>query len=273
MQKENEKLKNDKAIFDQIQIIKDSYEVDKVDVIEEEMSFLDHLNRLCQLILNDNLFSAYHVLDKQSLTQWHNKRFSRWIKKFIFTNTKNIFYLMLLVTITGFLISEALSFYSIDGVITTKTYIKAILTEVCFIFLNGYRSSGILQGIWVNFLRGGIFTLMMLVISSQSLMVGTGKISENAAIQQQIILIEGQIKEKDKELDYYSKKDWPKNFTRTTIEKQNLVDKLIILKEKQEGGKNEEISKIELYKMYGRAAFRILLLFISILITRRIFTF
>lgn len=271
MQKNDENEKNEILKF--AKQMQSEYKAAEVDQEEEEMRFLDKLNRLVQIILNDDSFSMYSNLEEDSLKTWHKKRFSRWLKRTLFANTKNFLYFILLATITGFLVSEALSFYAIDGVLTTKTYVKAILTEVCFIFLSGYRSSDKLTMVWASFLRVGIFCLMMFVITSQALDVGTKTVSENEAIAQQIVLIEEQIKQKEKDIKYFQEIGWPRNAARTTIEKQELVKKLIKLKEEQAGGKNEDVSKREIYKMYGRAAFRVLLLFISVLITRRLFTF
>ena len=271
---ENGKINNGKQILDQIKEIKSSYEAEQVDEHEEELSFLDRFNKLIRLILDDNSISVYQALDKESLERWNKKRFSRFLKKLIIDNFRNVLYFLLLSTITGFLVSEALNFYSLDGIISTKTYVKAILTEVCFIFLSGYRASGKLQTVWVSVLRASIFCLMMFVISSQTLTIGTSTISEAEKIQDQVVLIEKQIAEKDKEIIYYRDvKNWPITTKQLIKEKDELVRKLVNLKEQQASGKNEDVSEVEKYKMYGRAAFRIILLFISILITRRIFSF
>lgn len=270
---EKEKIENGKEILHYIKGMRSEYEAAEVDQQEEEMRFLDKLNRLIQLILKDDSFSIYTAISETNLQKWHKSRLTRIIKNLLFSNLRNSLYFILLATITGFLVSEALSFYAIDGVISTKTYVKAILTEVCFIFLSGYRSSTKLGMIWTSFLRGGIFCLMMFVITSQTLDVGTRTISENEVIAQQIVLIEEQIKQKEKDIEYFKKINWPKNAARTTIEKEELVKKLIKLKEEQAAGKNQDVSERERQKMYGRAAFRILLLFISVLITRRIFSF
>jgi len=157
--------------------------------------------------------------------------------------------------------------------VTTKVYVKALLTEVCFIFLSGYKSKDILEKVWVNALRVGIFFLMIFVITSQTFKIGIQGSSEVNLIEQQIVLVQEQIKQKEKDIEYFKKIGWPRNAARTTIEKQDLLQKLISLKEEQAKGKNKDVSKIETYKMYGRAAFRVLLLFISVLITRRIFSF
>ena len=180
----------------------------------------------------------------------------------------------MLATITAFLVSEALSFYAIEGVVTTKTYVKAILTEVSFIFLSAYHTKGKLEAVWVNFLRAGIFCLMLFVISSQTFTIGTKNIAEIDSIQEQIVFVEQQIADKDKEIVYYRDvKNWPRNTRERILEKEELVKKLIKLKEEQAGGKNQKVSQVEKYKMYGRAVFRVLLLFISVLVSRRIFSF
>lgn len=273
MQDENEKTKNKEDILKQVQEIQDNFATELVDKDEEEMSFLDRANKLIRTILSDDSISIYETLNKESLDKWKKARFSRWIKNLVFKNLRNSLYFLLLATITGFLVSEALTFYAIDGVIDTKTYVKAILTEVCFIFLSGYRCKQLLEQVWVGILRISIFLLMMFVISSQTLKVGVSGSSEANIIQEQIKIVEQQIVEKEKDIQYFKQINWPKNAARTTIEKQELLKKLIALKESQASGKNRDVSQVELYKSYGKAAFRVLLLFISVLITRRIFSF
>ena len=203
MQEQDGKIQNGKEILQQIKDLKSTYEYEQVDQAEEELTFIDKVNKLVQLILGDSSVSLREVMDKERLEKWHKKRISRIIKKLVLGNIKNSLYFILLATITGFLVSEAVQFYAIAGVISTKTWIKAILTEVSFIFLSGYRSEGKLQTLWVNFLRAGVFSLMMFVISSQAIDTGTRTISENTAITQQIEFIQEQIKEKDKQIAYY----------------------------------------------------------------------
>jgi hypothetical protein len=271
-------MKNNKEIIDQASKIKDNFEANietQEDITNDKMNFLDQMNNLVHLILNDDTVSVYDVLTEKNLKMWNERRKSFWnkIKKFAVNNFRNLLYFSLLATITGFLISEALSFYAIDGVISTKTYIKAILTEVCFIFLSGYRTETKAGLAWVTTLRIGIFSLMMLVISSEVLLEGTKEIGNTSSISEQIIFIEQQIQEKEKDIKYFKEINYPRNVTRVTIERQELTQKLISLKEQQAKGSNEQVSKIVEYKMYGKAFFRVLLLFISVLITRRLFSF
>jgi hypothetical protein len=272
MSENDEKQKNDEML-QFANKMRSEYKAAEVDEEEQEMEFLDKLNRLVQIIVNDDSFSMYSNLSESSLKRWHGKRFSRALKRLFSFNTKNLLYFTLLATITGFLVSEATSFYAIDGMVSAGTYVKAILTEICFIFLSGYRSTDKLTAVWASFLRVGIFCLMMFVITSQAFDTGIGKVSENENIQQQVVLLEEQIKQKEKDIAYFKEINWPKNAARTTIEKQELVQKLINLKDQQASGKNKDVSEREVYKMYGRAIFRVLLLFISVLITRRLFTF
>lgn len=270
---ENGKIQNGKEILDQIKKIKHDYAAEDVDVAEEELSFLDRLNKLIQLILNDGSLSIYTALTPESLERWRKSKFKRSIKRLFVNNFRNFLYFCLLATITGFLVSEALDFYAIGEIITTKTYVKAILTEVCFIFLSGYRSSNILETFFVTILRGCVFSLMLFVITSQTFMTGTKTVENTKAIQQQILLIEKQISNKEQEIEYYRKKDWPITMKQLIKEKEKLTDKLIILKEKQAQGASEKVSDLVRYKTYGKAFFRVILLFISILVTRRIFKF
>lgn len=275
---------NSKEIAKKINNLRNDFESKKIDEKQDSYDFLEKLNSLVQSILGDDSLSLYDLMNEERLTEWSQNRNKTttwnqlaktllgaglWVKN----NTVNILYFSLLATITLFLVSEALNFYAIDGVVSQKTYLKAILTEVCFIFLSGYRSVGWIQMMWVNFLRACIFCLMLFVITSQTIDIGTKTISEISSIEKQMVFVEQQIKEKQKQIAHYKSINWKKNYTRSILEKEELVKKYINLQEKQAAGKNTDVSKVEEYKMYGRAVFRILLLFISALITRRIFKF
>lgn len=267
-EKDSEQLR-EKEIAEEISKIRSEFESSIEDKEEVEMSFLDRINRLIQLILNDDSFSIYKALDKQSLEKWQKSK----IKRFVFKNHHKVIYLLLLATITGFLVSEALTFYAIEGVISSKTYVKAILTEVCFLFLSTYRTSSIMEKGLVYFLRAGIFALMLFVITSETFTLGTKYIGNVDSIKQQIVLLEDQIKQKEATINFYMEKGWGVNVRKHTDDKNELVKELLDLKKQQALGANEKVSKIEEYKMYGRAFFRVLLLLISTLIARRLFKF
>jgi hypothetical protein len=267
-------MDEDKKILDQVNKIRSKFKTTTVDESENELSYLDELNRLIRNIFKDDPTDVYSTLSEEGLKRWKKQKLRRWLKrKLTNLNIRNILYFLLLATITCFLVSEAVGFYAEVGVVSFKTWVKAILTEVCFIFLSGYRSSGKLQAVWVNFLRAGIFTLMMFVISSQTFTIGTKSISEIDSIQQQVVVLEKQIKEKEDQMTHYKSINWPRNYTSTRIEKEKLVDKLLALQDEQARGKNKSVSSVEKVNMYGKAAFRVLLLFISVLITRRLFSF
>ena len=243
------------------------------EVVVAEMSFLDRLNKLVQMILKDDSLTIYTALDQESLEKWKNKRFSRWFKRTITANYKNTFYFLFLASITAFLVSEAVTFYADGNMADFKTYVKAILTEVSFIFLSGFKTADLKQKIWVNTLRAGVFALMLFVISSQTIMSGTKFSTNSSAIQEQIQILEVQIAEKEKTIQFYIDKGWGNNVRKQTEDKNKLVDKLLALKEQQAQGSNEKVSDLVIYKSYGQAFFRVLLLLISVLITRRLFIF
>jgi len=272
-------IKNGKEIVDQIKKIKNDYEANletNESIIQEKLSFLDRLNKLVTLILNDESISIYDVLTQENIEIWNIRRntFKYKVKSFLTKNLSNSLYLLLLLTITAFLVSEALGFYAIDGILSTKTYVKAILTEVCFIFLSGYRSNTKVELVLVGALRVSIFCLMMFVITSQVLLDGTKDIGNTDSITEQVELIENQIKEKEKNIIYYRDvKKWSITTKQLIKDKDVLVNKLLELKQEQGKGSNSQVSKLIKYRMYGRAIFRIMLLFISVLITRRIFKF
>lgn len=266
-------MKNKEDVIKKIDDLRSSYRVELEDSQEETMSLLDQVNDLIRSIFNDPSISVYTTLSKENLDKWKKSRFKRWLKNKLFGNVQNFFYFLLLITITGFLVSEALDFYAIGETISTKTYVKAILTEVCFIFLSGYRSDNKVQAIGVSALRVSIFCLMLFVITSKTFIDSSKNTGNTTAIAQQVALIEQQITQKEKDMAYYLKKDWPRNYSATRLEKEKLTNSLIKLREKQAQGANAQVSELVKYKAYGKAFFRVLLLFISMLVTRRIFTF
>jgi len=267
-------LEKNKNIINKIEKLRSGYKIELADEQEEQMSFLDEINDLIRSIFNDTSLSVYTVFNQENLDQWKKSRFTRWVKNTVLGNINKLFYFILLATITGFLVSEALEFYSIDGIISSKTYVKAILTEVCFIFLSGYRSNNKIQMAAVSILRVSIFCLMLFVITSKTFINSEKNTSNTNSITKQIILLEEQIEEKKKSIVYYRDvKKWPITTKQLVQEKDKLVDQLIELRGKQATGATEEVSELVKYKAYGKAAFRVMLLFISMLITRRMFSF
>jgi len=113
----------------------------------------------------------------------------------------------------------------------------------------------------------------LFVISSQTIYNGTKFQGNSESIQAQVELLEKQIAEKEKTIQFYIDKGWGNSVRKQTEDKNKLVDKLIALKEEQAKGSNEKVSNLVIYKSYGQAFFRVLLLFISVLITRRLFSF
>lgn len=268
---DNANLQNGLDILEHIKGMKSDYESKPDDVVQAEMSFMDRLNRLVQLILNDESFTIYTALTPAAMEQWKRNRLKRWFTNLV--SSKKTFYFLFLASITAFLVSEAVIFYADGNTADFKTYVKALLTEISFIFLSGFKSADIQQKIWVNTLRAGVFSLMLFVISSQTIMSGAKFQTNSSAIQEQIVILEKQIAEKEKTIQFYIDKGWGNSVRKQTEDKNKLVDKLIVLKDQQAQGSNEKISDLVIYKSYGQAFFRVLLLLISVLITRRLFSF
>lgn len=267
-------MKTNEEVVKKIENLRKSYKVELEDSNEETLSLLDLINDLIGSIFDDSSMSVYSVFNQENLDKWKEKRFFRQFKQFFVKNTRKMLYFALLSTITAFLVSEALDFYAIDGVIDSKTYVKAILTEICFIFLSGYRSEGKWQTAAVTALRASIFCLMLFAITSKTFLDSSKTTSNTDVIAQQVVLLQDQIEEKNKNIIYYKGlKRWPTTVKQIMQEKDILVKKLIVLKEKQASGSTKEVSELIKYKAYGKAFFRVILLFISMLITRRSFSF
>jgi len=268
-------LSKDEEILKAAEKIRNSYATKFVDEEEEQLSFIDEVNKLLQSIFKDNPSDVYTALSPEKLEKWKKSKWRRF--RSLFMNREQlqkIFYIALLTTITAFLVSEALPFYALGGVVATSTYVKAILTEVCFIFLNGYRSVGKLQTTAVIALRVSIFVLMMFVITSRVIFESAENVSEISNVQSQIELLIVDIAKKEETIEFYRKKNWGVNVRMQEEVRDKLREELLKLKTRQlETKKSEAVSDLIVFKAWGRAAFRMLLLLISVLISRRLFHF
>ena len=105
-------------------------------------------------------------------------------------------------------------------------------------------------------------------------MQGTNKIAEISNLDAQARVLEKQIKDKEKEIDFYMKKDWGGNTRQRILERDKLAEQLRELNERQiKEGASKEASALIQYKTYGKAAFRLILMLISVLLSRRLFKF
>jgi len=250
--------------------IRDKFKTEFIDESDAaEMSFIDALDGHIKDLLGDNHKDIYTTLNEERLKKWHKSRWKR-LTKIVFSKSSLLFCFLGVVTL--FLMTEALDFYAVDGSITFRTYVKAALTEAAFIFLSVYRTSGKLQMLSVGFMRAALFSLMLFVISSGVIFTGTNIRSEISNLAEQIKIVEIQVAEKQKEINYYISIKWPRNATTSRLEKEKLVAKLLEIKQTQiSEKKNESVSDLVLYQTYGRAVFRTLLLLISVLISRKLF--
>lgn len=240
---------------------------------EVSLSFIDEVNSLVRIILKDDPIDVYTLLTPEELSKWRQQKIKRHLKKILSkVSIRSILYFILLSTITGFLVSEAVHFYS-EGEINIKTWLQAILTEVCFIFLSGYRAESISQKIFLPVLRASIFCLMLFVITSEITLKGTKDISSIDNLSDRISRLEKQIDSINKEIDYYKSVDWKWRMVQSIKTRDELEKQIQQLKEQQSSEGSKEVSNILQYKMYGKAAFRVILLMISVLITRRLFSF
>jgi hypothetical protein len=115
---------------------------------------------------------------------------------------------------------------------------------------------------------------MLFVITSSVAFQGAGDVAEIDNVDKQIELIERSIEKKEELIKFFKAKRQILN----TIKQENALDKLrgklLDLKNRQlDTGKSKEVSDLIVYKSYGKAAFRVILLFISVLLSRRMFKF
>lgn len=262
----------DQEILNQVSRIRKRFKSElETDPKATEMSFIEEMNQIVRNIFKDEPIDIYDVFTQENLDEWKSRK--RWWYKLKknFSLTK-FFMLLLLATTTGFLVSEAAAFYAgEDGIIDAHTWLQAILTEISFIFISAYRAEGKLQTAMATFARAGIFALMLFVVSSETTLDGLNKVNEIGVIAQKIELVEGQITEKEKLIDFYVKKNWGVNAKKIQDEKQKLVDELLKLKSQQIDGANEKASDLIIWKTWAKSFFRVVLMLINVLISRRLF--
>ena len=262
-------MSDDKQILESVGRLRKKFKTEvRQDKDHVKMSFLDEVNALIRKVFKDSDTDVYDAFSPELLEKWKKRRFRRMLAKI---NIQKILIFILLMTITGFLVSEALPFYAAAAGITASTWVKAILTEACFIFVSSYRAIGKMQTTMIVFARAGIFALMLFVISSEVTLEGINQVNEIDVISQKIEFIQKQIEQKDELIEFYKKKDWGVNTRKQIDEKDKLVGQLIELKNEQIGGKNENASDLIIWKTWAKAFFRVVLMFISMLISRRLF--
>jgi hypothetical protein len=263
-------IDDDKDILDSVARIRRRFKAQAKDPNEVKLSFVDEINNLVRSVLKDSDVSVYDALSQESLDNWKKNRFRRWVRS---VRPQKVFMVVLLMTITSFLIVESLPFYSMDGVVSTKTWVQAILMELCFIFVSTYRANSIFQNAILYIARAGTFALMLFVVSTKVLYAGAGIIDETNIIKQKIEIVESQIREKEDQIKFYKEKNWGNTVRSMIKEKDALSKELIGLKNKQIEGKSESVSDLTLYKTWASAAFRVMLMLISVLISRKLFSF
>ena len=112
------------------------------------------------------------------------------------------------------------------------------------------------------------------MISSEVMIEGTKDISKIDNIAGRIVRLEEQIKKTEIDIERYRSIDWPKNMTTSIRKREELEKEVQDLRLRQESeGASESISSLLQYKIYGKAAFRLILMFVSVLITRRLWRF
>ncbi len=268
-------MEENKDLVKQAERIRKGYKALEVDEEEEQLSFLDELNALVRLILKGEPVDIYTLLNTQELEKWKKAKTKRYIKRLLSKIfNRSSLYFILLATITVFLVSEAIPFYAVAGLVTSKTYVKALLTEICFIFLSGYRAVGRVQTILVSILRASIFCLMLFVISSEVTLEGARDVSKIENIANRIERLETQIIKTNVDIEHYKSIKWPRNMTTSVRKREQLEEEVQSLRLRQESeGASENMSKLIQYKTLGKATFRLILMFVTVLITRRLWKF
>jgi hypothetical protein len=256
---------DDQKLIDRADKMRKDYITFNLDEKKEEMLLLDRINEILVTIFGDDTISIEYLFSpgKKIPYKWH---------KFKKTFLPKVFPLVLLIALTAFLVAEASLFYG-DGVRTDYAIFKAVLTEVCFIFISSYRASGILESIAAFLVRIGMVALMLFVISSENFLNTTKTVENASVIAEKVLILEKQIDSKQKTIDMFLAKGWGYTVNRHEAEKSVLEKQLIALKSEQQDGANESVTKVVEYKAYGNAFFRFILLFISMLISRRFFRF
>lgn len=254
----------DKNLTDKIAKFKHDYATQYIDQEQEDFLVLDRVNGIVKDILEDPEVELDYLFTEDKI----KKRNGFWskVKKALPVITQSA----LLIAITSFLVKEAVSFYS-NGEPTLYSYYKAILTEVCFIFLASYQARSLLEKIVAPILRASLFLLMSFVISSQVILDSTKFSTSSTVVDNRVELIKKQIEDKQKTIDFYIGKGWAVSTNKHVKDKEKLQAKLDEVLSEQRSGLTGDVARVNTYKAYGNIAFRVIILMISMLISRRLF--
>lgn len=105
-------------------------------------------------------------------------------------------------------------------------------------------------------------------------MEGARDISKIDNIAGRITRLEQQISKTEIDIERYRSINWPRNMTTSIRKREQLEQEVQELRLRQESeGASENVSQLIQYKTYGKAAFRLILMFVSVLVTRRLWRF
>lgn len=253
-----------KELDHKIAKFKHDYATQYIDEEREDLLVLDRVNDIVKDILEDPEVELDHLFTEEKMKN-RNGYWARF-KKSLPTITQSV----LLIAITSFLVKEAVSFYS-SGEPDLYSYYKAILTEVCFIFLASYQARSLLEKIVAPILRFSLFLLMSFVISSQVILDNTKFSTNSDVVDNRAELIKRQIEDKQKTIDFYISKGWAVSTNKHVRDKEKLQEKLDEVLSEQRSGFTGDVARVNTYKAYGNIAFRVIILMISMLISRRLF--
>ena len=247
----------EKELQEEIEKFRKDYKVSTIDQETETVSIIERINKILFLIFNDSSVTIENSLKGITFDKIAKRRK-------VLLSLKRIAVFSFLFSIVSFQIYESSSFYGSGA----YSIYKAILTELCFIYINQIRATTIINKVMVGTVRISIFILMLFVVSSEVITQSKTSINSNNMIDTRIEHLKEAIQEKNNTIEYYKKRDWAISVNKHEKEKSELNSELNELQNRKISGENSEMNRIEEYKLYGHIAFRIILMVMVIIITR-----
>lgn len=249
----------DQELEKKVESIRRDYITSTIDIKQENALLYHKIRDLVKSIFKDENVDVDHLFTEGEIrTRKMNSRITLAVQA------------ALLISITAFMVIEAVAFYS-DGNPSGYSYFKAILTECCFIFMSAYRSDDFPEKYIAPIVRALLFTLMIYVISSGVITNFTMNSNNATVVDRRAEILESQIKDKQKTIDFYISKGWGNTTNRLVKEKDDLLRQLEKVQTDQQSGSTLTVMEAQKVKTYGNIAFRTLMLLVSYLISRRLF--
>ena len=114
---------SNKELIEQAERIKKGYATVMADEEEEQLTFLDEVNKLVRIIFKDTPADIYTILAKGELEKWKKQKYKRLFKKYL----SNVSIRGILYFILGIITQKKISVHRVTEIQRIKTAFRSIM--------------------------------------------------------------------------------------------------------------------------------------------------